>query len=94
VIYDVFLVKLAFIVLFVWPNCVCARPFASHVTSRLDRQISDLTVKDALGRIHIGLCLLLLTMCLLFKSSDLKSDGYCVFNFKSYEFCPFLLLCS
>jgi len=63
------------------------------VTSRLVRWISDLTVQDALGRIHIDLCLLLLVVCLLFKPSDLTSDGYCVSDFKSYECCLFSLLC-
>ena len=77
-IYDVFLVKLAFIVLFVWSICVWARPFARLVTSRLDRQISDLTIQDDLGRIHIGIGPLLPTVCTSFEPSDRKSDGHYV----------------
>ena len=90
----VFLVKFAFILVFVWSDCVWAWLCSWHVNSRLDRWISNLTVQDALGRIHVCLWLLLLNVCLLFKPSDLKFDGYCVLNFKFYECCLFSLLCS
>ena len=89
-----FLLKFAFILLFVWFISMCAWPCSCRVTSGLDRWISDLTVQDALGKIHVCPCLLLLTVCLLFKPSDLRSGGYCVLDFKSYECCLFSLLCS
>ena len=89
-----FLLRLAFVLVFVWSDCVCAWLCSWHVTSRLDRWISDLTVQDALGKIHTCLCLLLLIVWLLFKLLDLRSDGYCVLDFKSYECCLFSLLCS
>ena len=60
---EFFFLKFAFILLFVWSDWVCAWSFVSHVTSRLDRQIWDLTVQDALGKIHVCFCLLLLTVC-------------------------------
>ena len=84
-----FLVKHAFIVLFVWSICVWARPFARFVTSRLDRQISDLTVQDALGRIHICIGPLLPIVCISFKPSDRRSDSYRVLNLESIVF-PFV----
>ena len=48
------------------------------MTSRLDRQISDLTVQDDLGRVHICIGSLLPTVCISFEPSDRKSDDHCV----------------
>ena len=75
----VFLLKSTFILLFVWSISMCVWLCSCYMTLRLDRWISDLTVQDALGKIHVCLCLLLLTACLLFKS---------------HECCLFSLLCS
>ena len=85
-----FFCDFAFIVVFVWFVCVWARPFTRLVTSRLDRHISDLTVLDDLGRIHIGIGPLLSTVCISFKPSDRTSDGHYVFGIYFSFLCVFL----
>ena len=86
--------KFDFIVIFVWFDCVWARPFARLVTSRLDRQISDLTVQDDLGRIHICIGPLLPTVYISFEPSDRKSDGHCVSGIYFFFLCVFLKPCD